>query len=326
MTMHALNKWVMATTAVLGLGAAAPAAAAWPDGKPVTMVVPYTAGGSADAIGRRLADALKATGNITVVVENKAGAGASLGTDQVARSQPDGLTLLLTATSPVTIFPHVGSTRYDPIKDLTPIASVAVGPVVIAATKALPVKDFPALVEHAKAKPDSVRFGSPGLGSVAHLGMAAITDKTGTRMTHVPYRGSSQAMTDGLGGQVELLVLNTDVVLPQVASGNLHPLAVMAPQRLADWPDTPTMDELGIPEAQRYSNFAVFAPGNLPADVRKAVTEAVVKAADSDGFKAFRDGVRLQPGSGSGEAFAQQIRAEHEANGRIVKAAGIKIE
>ncbi|MCH1995979.1 tripartite tricarboxylate transporter substrate binding protein, partial [Achromobacter xylosoxidans] len=245
-----------AALAIMTGGAAL--AQGWP-AKPITLVVPYTAGGSADAIGRRLGDVLRKETNATVIVENKPGAGASVGTDFVARAQPDGATLLLASTSPLTIFPHLAKTNYDPMKDLTPVASVAVAPVAIVATKALPVKDFAGLIDYAKSHPDGVRYGTPGQGTVAHIGMAALTTQTGTRMLHVPYRGNSQALTDGLGGVVELLVVNTDVVLPHVASGALKPLAVMAPERLAAWPDVPTMAELKLPQAQYYSNFGIFA-------------------------------------------------------------------
>ena len=219
---------------------------------------------------------LRKESNITVIVENKPGAGASVGTDVVARAQPDGTTLLLASTSPLTIYPHLAKTNYDPLKDLTPLASVAVAPVAIVATKALPVKDFAGLIEFAKSRPDGVRYGTPGQGTVAHIGMSALTAQTGTKMLHVPYRGNSQALTDGLGGVVELLVINSDVVLPHVASG-APPLAVMAPQRLAAWPDVPTMAELKLPQLQYYSNFGVFGPAKLSPAVVQSVQAALAK-------------------------------------------------
>ena len=200
-------------------------------------------------------------------------------------AQPDGTTLLLASTSPLTIYPHLAKTNYDPLKDLTPLASVAVAPVAIVATKALPVKDFAGLIEFAKSRPDGVRYGTPGQGTVAHIGMSALTAQTGTKMLHVPYRGNSQALTDGLGGVVELLVINSDVVLPHVASGALKPLAVMAPQRLAAWPDVPTMAELKLPQLQYYSNFGVFGPAKLSPAVVQSVQAALAKATASADFR-----------------------------------------
>lgn len=312
-----------AALAIMTGGAAL--AQGWP-AKPITLVVPYTAGGSADTIGRRLGDVLRKETNATVIVENKPGAGASVGTDFVARAQPDGATLLLASTSPLTIFPHLAKTNYDPMKDLTPVASVAVAPVAIVATKALPVKDFAGLIDYAKSHPDGVRYGTPGQGTVAHIGMAALTTQTGTRMLHVPYRGNSQALTDGLGGVVELLVVNTDVVLPHVASGALKPLAVMAPERLAAWPDVPTMAELKLPQAQYYSNFGIFAPANLPPAVSGPLQAALAKAVASAEFKDLLAKSYLQPGTASGDAFAKQVQAEFANNARIIKEGNIKAE
>ncbi|WP_313624016.1 tripartite tricarboxylate transporter substrate binding protein [Achromobacter sp.] len=316
---------IKAAGAALAIMASGAMAQTWP-AKPVTVVVPYTAGGSADAIGRRLGDALRKEANVTVIVENKPGAGASVGTDYVARAQPDGTTLLLASTSPLTIFPHLAKTNYDPMKDLTPVASVAVAPVAIVATKALPVKDFAGLIDYAKSHPEGVRYGTPGQGTVAHIGMAAVTTQTGTKMLHVPYRGNSQALTDGLGGVVELLVVNSDVVLPHVANGALKPLAVMAPQRLAAWPDVPTMAELKLPQAQYYSNFGIFAPANLPPTVSQPLQAALAKAVASAEFQELLAKSFLQPGTATGDAFAKQVQAEFTNNARIIKEGNIKAE
>jgi len=234
--------------------------------------------------------------------------------------------LLLASTSPLTIFPHLAKTNYDPMKDLTPVASVAVAPVAIVATKALPVKDFAGLVEYAKSHPEGIRYGTPGQGTVAHIGMAAVTAQTGTKMLHVPYRGNSQALTDGLGGVVELLVVNSDVVLPHVANGALKPLAVMAPQRLAAWPDVPTMAELKLPQAQYYSNFGIFAPANLPPTVSQPLQAALTKAVASAEFQELLAKSFLQPGTASGEAFAKQVQAEFTNNARLIKDGNIKAE
>ena len=240
--------------------------------------------------------------------------------------QPDGTTLLLASTSPLTIYPHLAKTNYDPLKDLTPLASVAVAPVAIVATKALPVKDFAGLIEFAKSRPDGVRYGTPGQGTVAHIGMSALTAQTGTKMLHVPYRGNSQALTDGLGGVVELLVINSDVVLPHVASGALKPLAVMAPQRLAAWPDVPTMAELKLPQLQYYSNFGVFGPAKLSPAVVQSVQAALAKATASADFKDLLAKSYLQPGTAAGDAFVKQVQDEYASNARVIKEGGIKAE
>src|SRR5690606_21246143 len=137
-------------------------------------------------------------------------------------------------------------------------------PVALAATKAASAKDFGALMTTAKAEPESIRYGTPGVGTNAHLGMELLSGLTGTQLLHVPYKGNSQALTDAIGGSFELLVTNTDVVLPHAKTGTLHPLAVMAPERLEAWPDVPTLAELGYPDAQYYSDFGIFLPAKTP--------------------------------------------------------------
>lgn len=323
------SAWLRRVAApALAITAAAGAVQAqdWPPAKPITLVVPYTAGGSADAIGRRLGDVLRKEAGVTVIVENKPGAGAGLGTDFVARAPADGTTLLLASTSPLTILPHLRKTNYDPLKDLTPLTSVAVAPVAIVATKSLPVKDFQGLIDYARQRPDAIRYGTPGQGTVAHIGMAALTSATKTHMVHVPYRGNSQALTDGLGGTVELLVVNSDVVLPHVASGALTPLAVMAPERLAVWPQVPTLAELKLPQAQYYSNFGVFAPAGLSSGLSNSVQAALARAMAAPEYQDLLVKSYLQPGTGAGEAFGKQVREEFQANARVIKDNDIKAE
>ncbi|OZI77078.1 Bug family tripartite tricarboxylate transporter substrate binding protein [Bordetella genomosp. 12] len=320
--MRSMAAWLLSGCAVAGVAQAQD----WPGGKAVTLVVPYTAGGSADALGRRLGDVLRHGSGVAVVIENKPGAGAGLGTDQVARAPADGATLLLAATSPLTILPHMRRLSYDPMRDLVPLASVAVAPVAIVATRSLRVDDFAQLVDFARRHPDTVRFGTPGAGTVAHMGMAALMAATGAQMTHVPYRGNSQALTDGLAGTVELLVVNSDTVLPHVASGALKPLAVMAPARLAVWPQVPTLAELELPQAQYYSNFGVFAPAGMPAGMMHSLQAALQRALADPEYQDLLAKSYLQPGTGVGSAFARQVREEYAANRGIIEANGIKAE
>jgi tripartite-type tricarboxylate transporter receptor subunit TctC len=318
----------IAAAGILAAGAAAAVQAepAWP-GKTITLIVPYTAGGSTDTIGRTLAELLNRSTGASVILENKPGAGGSVGTDLVARARPDGATLLLAATSPVTIFPNLVKTSYDPMKDLTPIASVAVDPVGIFATKKLPqVKDFAGMVDYAKKHPGALTFGVPALGSVAHIGMADLLRQVDINMLQVPYRGGSQAITDGLGGVVDLLVVNTDVALPHVASGALRPLAVMAPRKLEAWPDVPTMAELNLPKIRYFSNYAMFAPAHLPPAVMRAIQAELSKAMADPRYAEMLKKTAMEPGTGVGEDFAQQVRSDYENNRRIIQENNIKAE
>lgn len=316
---------IAAVTTAAAFAGAAQAQPAWP-GKTLTLVVPYTAGGTNDTLGRTLGEVLRDTHGTATIIENKPGAGGSVGADLVARAEPDGATLLLASTSPLTIFPNLVKTPYDPMKDLVPVASVAVGPVAILATKALPVKTFAELVDYAKKHPGKVTFGVPGLGTVAHIGMADLNKQLGIDMLQVPYRGGSQAVSDGLGGQVDLLVVNTDIVLPHVEAGTLTPLAVMAPQRLAPWPKVPTMAELKLPEMRYFSNFALFAPAGVPPKVMQAMQDEIGKVLASPAYQKMLDTKFMQPGTGMGEDFVQQVRADYENNQRIIRESNIRVQ
>ncbi|MCD0502746.1 tripartite tricarboxylate transporter substrate binding protein [Bordetella petrii] len=315
----------LAVAALAAFGVAAQAQPAWP-GKTLTLVVPYTAGGTNDTLGRALGDVLRQMHGTATIIENKPGAGGSVGADAVARAQPDGATLLLASTSPLTIFPNLVKTPYDPMKDLVPVASVAVGPVAILATKALPVRTFGELVAHAKKHPGKVTFGVPGLGTVAHIGMAALNKEAGIDMLQVPYRGGSQAVSDGLGGQVDLLVVNTDIVLPHVEAGTLTPLAVMAPKRLAPWPDVPTMAELNLPDIRYFSNFALFAPAGVPDKVMQAMQDELGKALASPQYQQMLDQKFMQPGTGMGADFVQQVRSDYSNNQRVIREGNIRVQ
>lgn len=323
----ALTTFIRFTAAatLAAMAGIAQAESAWP-GKTLTLVVPYTAGGTNDTLGRTLGDIFRQAHGTATIIENKPGAGGSVGAEAVARVKPDGATLLLASTSPVTIFPNLVKTSYDPLKDLVPIASVAVGPVGILATKSLPVNTFAELVDYAKQHPGKVTFGIPGLGSVAHLGMAALNKQVGINMLQVPYRGGSQAVSDGLGGQVDLLVVNTDIVLPHVAAGTLKPLAVMAPQRLAPWPDVPTMTELNLPDIRYFSNFALFAPAGVPPQVIQTMRDEVATTLANPQYQQMLEKYSMQPGTGVGEAFAEQVRADHANNQRIIRENKIQVQ
>ncbi|CAM3813170.1 Tat pathway signal sequence domain protein [Bordetella sputigena] len=300
------------------------AQAAWPT-KPVTVVVPFTAGGTTDLIGRNLSDALRSSG-VTVIVENKPGAGTSLGLEYVTRAKPDGTTLLMTSSSSLTIYPNLAKTSYDPLTDFTPIASIAVSPVAIAATPARKIDTFKALTTFAKTNPGKLTFAVPGLGSVGHLAMADVSKQAGIEMLLVPYRGSSQALSDSLGGNVDLLVTNVDVMLPHVKSGALKPLAVLTPKRWEAWPDVPSAAELGMPTINYASNFGVYVPAGTPPELVQAIRVAVENAVASPRYKEMLANNYLQPGTGSGDELREQLKTEYYNNRRLITAENIRLQ
>ena len=196
----------------------------------------------------------------------------------------------------------------------------------IAATKALDVKDFAGLISYAKKNPDKVTFGVPGLGTVAHLGMADLSEQAGIKMRQIPYRSNNQALTDGLGGVIDLLISNPDVLLSHVSSGAIKPLAVMAPVRLAAWPEVPTTAELGFPEVRYFSNYGLFAPAGVQPDLARQIQKRVEAVLATPLYQEYLASSALQPGTGVGDTFKKQLKQELDNNRRVIKEQDIRLE
>jgi tripartite-type tricarboxylate transporter receptor subunit TctC len=223
----------------------------WP-AKPIRIVVAYPPGGISDNIARALADKLSVQLATPVVVENRAGAGGSIGMDVVAKAAPDGYTLGFSSISPLALNPHLGKLPYDPVKDIAPVASVMYSPVVLLATSAFTGKDFKDMLAAARAKPGSVRWSTSGLATVGHIVLEQVQNGAKVAVTHIPYKGGGQQLTDALSGQFEVITTNlSGAVMPHIQSGKLRPLAVGAHARVEALPQVPTFAELG------------FAPANL---------------------------------------------------------------
>ena len=266
-----MNKFV----AVL-LAAFAFAAHAQFPSKPITLVVPVAPGGILDTVARMLAADMGKQLGQTVVVDNKPGASGNIGAGLVAKSPPDGYTLLVGYS----MF-HVGnpsmfkSLTWDPVRDFASVAMVAVSPHVVAVNPAVPVKTLRELVDLARASPDSLNYASPGSGSVPHVGMELFKQQTGIRIVHVPYKGAGPMMQDVVGGAVQVTIATPPSLLGFVQSGRVRPLAVAAKQRHPLMPDVPTTGEAGYPNFELEAWVALFAPAGTPADVIAKLTAAV---------------------------------------------------
>jgi len=318
---------------VLGLRALAAAALPfaaraqekWPT-RPVRIVVPYPAGGVNDVVARMIAERLRPMLGQPVVVDNRAGAGGTIGMDLVAKAD-DGHTLAFAAISPLTLNPHVMKVQYDALKDFVAVASVMYSPVYVLATPRFKGASFQDAIAQAQANPGKVSIASSGYGTLGHVMIEQIRRKSGADLTHVPYKGGTQLLTDAAGGQFDLFVANPFGPLNALISeGKVRVLAVTGPHRLHAMPQVPTLGELGFPEANLTSLFGFYAPASLPREVVQRLNADIDKIlADKDVQEQLRklDNV---PSTGTPQQFAAVIEKDYAANARIVKEANIKAE
>jgi len=304
------------------LSTAAIHAETFPD-RPIHIVVPFPAGGSNDVVARFLGQKLSEICGQSVIIDNRAGAGGNVGAEFVARSAPDGYTLLLTAPPPLAVnqalYPHLA---FDPAADFAPIALVASVQIVLTVNPKVKAKTVTELIALAKAAPGTLNFGSSGYGSTNHLAGELFKSLAGINIVHVPYRGAAPAMNDLIGGQIPILFDNMPAVRPQALAGSLRALAVAGHMRSPLFPELPTMEEAGVAGFEASSWFGLVAPAGTPPAVVKTLTKDVMKAlGDPDLARKLSD-VGAEPGSLSGEAFGSFLRAETEKWSKVVKESG----
>ena len=299
-------------------------AQAWPS-RPIRMVVPLSPGGFADVPGRILAARLSASLGHNMFVENRAGAGGTIGADFVAKSAPDGHTLLFTGT------PHLISAwiykklPYDPLTDFEPVALVASGPFVLVVNPQLPVSSVRELIAAAKAQPGKIDFASSGNGSAQHLVSALFASMAGIDLNHVPYKGSAPAMQDLLGGQVKLSFAGIPNVMPHVKAGRLRALAVSTPKRSPDLPDVPTVSEAGVPgyEATLWLNLA--APAGTPSKIVQRLVTEIGKALKEPELQHSFRAAGVEAAFLGPQELAAFMQAEYEKWGRVVRETGATV-
>jgi tripartite-type tricarboxylate transporter receptor subunit TctC len=261
-------------------------ALAWPD-KPVTMIVPFPPGGSTDMIARAIGPKLQDKFGGTFIVENKAGAGGTVGAAAAKRSAPDGHTIFVTSLGPLVIGPHLmKSIGYDPLKDFDYLTVAVQAPNVLAVPANSKFKTFAELVAAHKATPGTVTFASAGNGTSDHLTAELFWQETNTSGIHIPYKGGSPAMTDLLGGQVDASFMNVNTGLPNIKAGKLRALAITSAKRSPLLPDVPTMTELGYKGATVYSWQSFVVPKGVPADIKDKLHAAIVNGLNDPQIKA----------------------------------------
>jgi tripartite-type tricarboxylate transporter receptor subunit TctC len=314
-------------TACLLAGATLTAAAqAWP-AKPIKLIVAYPPGGVSDIVARTLADKLSPALGVSVLIDNKAGASGAIGVDALAKSPPDGYTFGFSAVSPLALSPHLGKLPFDPKKDVVPVASVMYSPVLLVATPATDANDFKSLLDAARAKPGAVRWSTSGTASLGHIMLEQIKSAARVDITHIPYKGGGQMITDAIGGQFEILSINSSpAIVQQVKAGKLRALAVGAPARMESLPQVPTLTELGFAAANMTSTFGVFAPAGTPAAIVERFNAEVNKVLAMPDVRAKLAAADNVPTGGSAAAFGKQIAQESGNNARIIRQANIKAD
>ncbi len=300
-------------------------AASYPD-RPVKIVVPFAPGAGTDAMGRLMAQKLGDALGATFVVENRAGASGAIGTQYVAQAAPDGYTLLLVASPFTTVAASLPSANYDPLTQFAPVGMIASGPLVWAASTKLPVNNMKELVALARKKPGALNYGSAGSGGVNHLVLELLKARTGTFITHIPYRGVAPATMDMIGGQIELVTGSIPALLPFIKDGRVKPLAVTSAKRSPALPDVPSMGEAGLSGIDVVNYFALAAPIGTPAAVIEklnlTLNKVVVLPEVTARFKA--DAVEAAPGSPA--LLGHFIEADYRAWRNVVKTQNLKVE
>ena len=312
---------LLARCLVVTLAALAPAVAsaqAWPT-KPVKIVVPFAAGGATDVVARLLGQKLNEAWGQPVVVEDRPGAGGNIGADAVAKAAPDGYTLLMTSGSIVTANPFMyKSMPFDAAKDLVGITNVATGPQVIAVANSVPAKTLREFIAYVKANPGKVNFGSAGVGTQTHLAAENFAYAAGLDMTHVPYKGEAAALTDLVGGQIQMVTPNLGGAINLIKGGKIRALAVTSRERNHELPDVPAAAEV-IPGFENAGWFGLMAPAGTPKEVVEKVYRDSAKILQSESFKAALAKQGMVPVGNSPADFQAAIREETGRWAKVIK-------
>jgi tripartite-type tricarboxylate transporter receptor subunit TctC len=311
--------------AALALAASltSPAAEDYPT-RTVRMVVPYAAGGPTDLAARKVAELLAPRLGQPVVVENRGGAGGIVGTEAVATATPDGHTLVVGATGPLVVSPSIKKLSYNVDKDFKPIAEIWRSSQLLAVNPKLGVKSFADFLAYAKKNPGKMTVGTAGNGTLPHLLMVLMDRETGTKLVHVPYRGTAAVLPNVVGGQIDAIIGDVAVIAPNVRSGALVALAVSAPERSSLLPNVPTMAESGYPSLAAESWYGLMAPAAVPETVMKKLVPAVQASLKDPSFQAALQQQGARVVATSPETFGAHIMDETKKWGPVARAAGLK--
>lgn len=313
-------------TSALLIAAGSAWAQAYPT-KPVTLVVPAPAGGPTDIIGRLAGQILTPQLGQNVVVDNRSGAGNTLGTDYVAKARPDGYTLTIGSPSSHSIAPSIyRNLPYDPVRDFTPVALLATSPTVLVIHPSIPARNLKEFIALARAKPGDLNFGSGGNGTTSHLTGEYFKTAAGVKITHVPYKGSAGATTDLLAGQIQMMFHGLHLSLPYMRTGKLRGLGLTSPKRSPLMPELPTISEAGLRGFEVNTWYGVLGPAGLPRDVVSRLNAALLKGVEQPAMRARLVEQGLDIIGSTPEQFARVIAEEKEKWAKVVQQSGARVD
>ncbi|HET7731816.1 MAG TPA: tripartite tricarboxylate transporter substrate binding protein [Usitatibacter sp.] len=319
-------RFVRAAVAAFAMGFAAHAAAqGWP-AKPIKLVVPLAAAGTGDTLARAVGEEMGRILGQPVVIENRPGAGGLLGTEMVANAQPDGYTLLAVSPSHVINATLYSKAGYDPVKSFEPITLMAYTHQILVAHPSVPFGTLKELIDYAKKNPGKLNYGSAGTGSATHLNMELFKSMSGTDIVHVPYKGSTQARQDVVGGQVQLAMDGLLPVLSLIKDGRLKALALTSGHRSPSAPEIPTMAEAGVPGYVSDTWYGLLAPAGTPRDVLAKLEEAAIKAINTPAVRDRLTKAGAEPAGSTAAEFRKTIEREKPIWAKVVKDSGAKVD
>ncbi len=325
-----IRRTLAASTLLLGAALAAQPALAqgsWPTGKAITYVVPFAPGGNTDTLGRLIAQPLSAALGTPVVIDNKGGAGGSVGSAIVARAPADGYTIMGGTISSHSINVSLyAKIDYDPIKSFTPVAMLGSGPLVLVVPASSPYKTLNDVLAASKAKNGGLSSASPGTGTSPHMALELLAFQSGVKFTHVPYKGSGPAVQDVIGGQADMMFDTVLIVGPHIQSGKLRPIAVSSAKRLESLPEVPTIAEAGQKGFEVGSWQAVFAPAGTPKPIVDRLHTEIMKIVATPEVQARLKGFGMVPSSMTPAELGEYQKAEVAKWAQVIKAAGIKAD